>query len=322
MNRILFTNNYTVAPLKIVNEELPSSFEAVFLSDQTENELIEKSKSIDYIIAGGRIKISKKVLRNADNLKMIQRSGVGLDSLDLDAIKEKGIPLYVNKGINADSVAEHALMLMLACLRRLPQADGNTKSGIWNKQGLGIQTAELRGKTVGIVGMGSIAKRLVSLLKPFQVHVLYNDLYRAPLEFETENQSHYVSIEKLLSESDIVSINCALTPDTKHLIDSKTISQMKDGAILVNTARGSIIDAEALAQALRTGKLSFAGLDVHEEEPISADYPLLGIENVILTPHIGGVTADSFRSMMRAAFRNISLFDQGRLEEIESNRVL
>lgn len=322
MRQILLTNKYSGIPLKIVQSEIPSGFTYAFLPDQSYEMLLENAGKYDYILAGGRIKITREVLENAVNLKMIQRSGVGLDSLDLEAIKEKGIPLYVNQGVNAESVAEHALLLMLACLRRLPTINSNTKNGIWNKQAQGVQTSELKGKTVGIIGMGNIALTLVSLLKPFKVNILYNNLFQMSVDYETENNMRFVEIKELLANSDIVSINCALTHETKNLINSDSINSMKDGAVLVNTARGEIVDPLAVANALNSGKLAYAGLDVHSEEPIPADYPLKEVENVILTPHIGGVTEDSFRTMMHDAFRNIELFDKGNMDEIAKYRYI
>ncbi len=322
MKTILLTNNYYGAPLEIVKGEVPDGFDIRFLPEQTQDALVSQVSEADYILAGGRLKITREVLERADNLRMIQRSGVGLDALDLDAIREKGIPLYVNQGVNAQSVAEHALLLMLACLRRLPTIDRNTKNGVWKKQEQGVQTAELRGKTVGIVGMGNIAKTLAGLLKPFHVRILYNNLFRMPPEFEAENNMRFAGMEELLGSSDIVTIHCALTPETRNLIDRDAIRRMKDGAILINTARGEIVDPIAAAEALSSGKLSYAGLDVHAKEPIPEDYPMKGIENVILTPHIAGVTADSFRAMMRDAFRNIACFDKGLLDEIAPYRYL
>ena len=322
MRSILFTNKYSGSVLDIVKSQLPDCFEPNFLDELSQESLLENVAYADYILAGGRLKITREVLDRAVNLKMIQRSGVGLDALDLDAIKEKGIPLYVNQGVNAESVAEHALLLMLACLRRLPIINSNTKNGIWNKQAQGVQTSELKGKTVGIIGMGNIAQTLVSLLRPFKINILYNNLFAMPVEYETENNMKFVEINELLANSDIVSINCALTPETKNLINSDSIISMKDGAVLINTARGEIVEPIAVANALRDGKLSFAGLDVHSEEPIPEDYPLKEVENVILTPHIGGVTEDSFRTMMHDAFRNIELFDKGNLDEIAQNRYI
>jgi len=253
---------------------------------------------------------------------MIQRSGVGLDALDLEAIKEKNIPLYVNQGVNAESVAEHALLFMLACLRKLPTINRNTKNGVWKKQEQGVQTAELKGKTIGIVGMGNIAKTLVGLLKPFKVKILYYNLVQMDENFESENSMTFVGMDELLRNSDIVTIHCALTPETRNLINTESLCLMKDGAILINTARGEIVDPVAVAEALRNGKLSYAALDVHAWEPIPEDYPLKDIDNVILTPHIAGVTADSFRAMMHDAFRNIDYFDRGELDSIAPYKYL
>lgn len=322
MKTVLLTNKYNGAPLDIVRSEVPDGFEIRFLPEQTQDALIDEASSADYILAGGRLKISREVLEKAGKLRMIQRSGVGLDALDLDAIKEKGIPLYVNQGVNAESVAEHALLLMLACLRKLPTINRNTKACIWKKQEQGVQTAELKGKTVGIIGMGNIAKTLVGLLKPFKVRILYNNLVQMSAEFESENNMTFAGIEELLRDSDIVTVHCALTPETRDLVNAETVGIMKPGAILINTARGEIVDPAAVADALRSGHLSYAAFDVHVSEPIPEDYPLKSIDNAILTPHIAGVTADSFRAMMRDAFRNIDCFERGRLEEIAPYRYL
>ncbi len=320
MKIILLTNRYQNKPLQIVQSEIPCGFQIRFLNEQTEHCLIESISDADYLLAGGSFKVTRVVLESAKNLKMIQRSGVGLDALDLETIKDKDIPLYVNHGVNAESVAEHTLLLILSCLRRLPIIEKNTKSGIWKKQEQGVQTRELYGKTVGIIGMGNIAMTLVSLLKPFHVNILYYNLVRCSDEYERENNMKYVKLDDLLGCADIISINCALTDETRNLIDYSTIDKMKDGSILINTARGGIVNSQAVADALNSGKLAFAGLDVHETEPIPDKYPLKNAENVILTPHIGGVTEDSFRAMMKAAFRNIKMFDKGQLQEIRQYR--
>ena len=320
MKKVLLTNTYTGRPLEIVREEAPEGFEICFLSEQTREALRSEASDADYILAGGRLPITREALEQAGKLKMIQRSGVGLDSLDLEAIREKGIPLYVNQGVNAESVAEHALLLILASLRRLTQIDRNTRNGIWKKQEQGIRTAELKGKTVGIVGMGHIARVLVGLLQPFGVKILYWNRSRADEAFEQRFGLRFVGLDELLERSDVVTLHCALAPETRHLIREESIARMKPGAILVNTARGGLVDTAALACALRNGKLSFAALDVHEQEPIPADYALKELDNVILTPHVAGVTADSFRAMMHEAFRNIRCFEEGRLEEIEAYR--
>ena len=322
MKTILLTNKYSGAPLQIVQSEVPEGFEISFLSEQTQDALLREAAAADYILAGGRLKITREVLENAKKLRMIQRSGVGLDALDLDGLREKGIPLYVNQGVNAESVAEHTLLLMLSCLRRLPAIDRNTKNGVWKKQEQGVRTFELKGKTVGIIGMGNIAKTLVSLLKPFHATILYYNRTRQFPDFEAENNMRFVGMDELLKNSDIVTVHCALTPETRDLINADSIREMKDGAILINTARGQIVDPDALADALQSGKLAYAALDVHTTEPIPEDYPLKNIDNVILTPHIAGVTADSFRAMMHDAFRNIACFENGDMQTIAPYRYL
>lgn len=322
MKTILFTNKYKGLPLEIVQSEVPDGFEIEFLTEQTEDALLRQAAEADYILAGGRLKITEEVLEKAGRLRMIQRSGVGLDALDLEAMRKKGIPLYVNQGVNAESVAEHALLLMLACLRNLPVINRRTKEGIWEKQEQGVRTTELKGKTVGIVGMGNIARTLVGLLKPFRVQILYYDIMRQSAEFEDGNNMRFAGIDELIESSDIITIHCALTDDTRDLINNDRIRTMKTGVVLINTARGEIVDTDAVAEALKSGKISYAAFDVHESEPIPDDYPLKSIDNVILTPHIAGVTADSFRAMMRDAFRNIDCFEQGRLEEIAPYRYL
>ena len=322
MKTILLTNKYSGIPLQIVQSEIPDGFEMTLLSEQTQEALLEEASKADYILAGGRLKITREVLRRATRLKMIQRSGVGLDALDLYAIKEKGVPLYVNGGVNAESVAEYALLLILACLRRLVEIDRNTKNGIWKKQEQGVRTSELKGKTVGIIGMGNTARTLVGLLKPFHVHILYYDIFRTDPEYEAENDMTFSDIGGLLSDSDAVTVHCALTEETRGLINAENIARMKPGAVLVNTARGEIVDPGALAEGLKTGRISYAALDVHTAEPIPEDYPLKDIGNVILTPHVAGVTADSFRAMMRDAFRNIECFENGDLDRIAPYRYL
>ncbi|MBR4235525.1 MAG: 2-hydroxyacid dehydrogenase [Clostridia bacterium] len=322
MKTILLTNSYSGLPLEIVRNNVPEGFEILFPEAQTQDALLAAAPRAHYILAGGRLKITDEVLARASGLKMVQRSGVGLDALDLDALRARNIPLYVNRGINAQSVAEHTLLLMLACLRRLTVLDRNTKAGIWKKQEQGVRTRELHGKTVGIIGMGSIARTLVTHLMPFGVKIVYSDIIRAQAEFENKYSLTFLPVREVLAAADIVTLHCALTPDTANLINAETLAAMKPESILINTARGALVDACALYDALKEGRLSFAALDVHAEEPPSQDYPLKTLENVILTPHIAGVTYDSFAAMMRDAFGNIAAFERGETEKIAPSRYL
>lgn len=321
MKTVLLTNRYSGTPLEIVKEEFPAGFRMLLLERQDESTLADQIAEADYLLAGGRMRITKTCLEHAGKLKMIQRSGAGLDSLDLRAIQERGIPLYVNQGVNTESVAEHTLLLILASLRKLTLIHQNTVNGIWRKQEQGVQTAELKGKTVGIIGMGNSGQALARLLQPFQVRILYTSRTRKD-DAEKVYDLHFVPLGQLLHESDVVSLNCSLNADNAGMIGEQAISQMKPGAVLVNTARGGLVVTESLARALECGKLSFAGIDVYDTEPIPEDYPLKKLRNVILTPHIAGITGCSFRMMMHDAFRNIAFFEHGRLQEIEAFRYL
>ncbi len=316
--QILLTNDYDAEPFEIIKKCVPDGF-ALLEMDQNDPSIAAKA---DYILASGRMKVNAALLAQAKNLKMIQRTGVGLDSLDLDAIKSRGIPLYVNQGVNAQSVAEHTILLMLACLRKLPKIHQNTANGIWSKQKSGIQTAELKGKTVGLVGMGHISRIIAGILQGFDVTVLYYDVVRQNEDCEKALQITYCDFEALLAQADILSLHCPLTDTTRGLMNKDSIAQMKDGAVFINTARGGLVKTSDLIDALHSGKVSCAGLDVHEVEPLPKDSPILQQQNVILTPHIGGITLDSFQEMMMRAMQNIYDFEHGKFDCIAAYQII
>ena len=318
MKNILITNRYAGEPLEIVYELCPARFRLLFPSGEHGGCLDEQIKDADYLLVSGRLSITGDILSKAGRLKMIQRTGVGLEMLDMESIRQKGIPLYVNRGINAESVAEHTLLLILACLRRLINLDKNTKARIRSKQEQGVRTFELHGKTVGIFGMGQTARALVKLLKPFNTRILYYD----PFQRSTDEGLQFCKFEELLTESDILTIHCPLTQETQGMINRHAIQKMKDGVVLINTARGKIINTKDLISALEAGKISYAALDVYEEEPPKDVLCFSGLDNIILTPHIAGVTNDSFRQMISRSFYNIACFDEGKPEEIEQYRMI
>ena len=274
-------------------------------------------------MVSGRLPIDEGVLSAAKHLKMIQRTGVGTEMLDIDAIKKHDIPVYVNAGVNARSVAEHTLTLMLCCLKNIPQIDRNVKQDVWKKQQTGVSCNELYGKTVGLVGMGAIGRQVTCYLNAFGAKVLYTDIFRASQETEQQLLLTYVpSFMELLPQVDILSFHCPLTPDNKEMLNADSILQMKKGAIVVNTARGKLIEPKALYEALCKGKLRMVALDVHYDEPIPKDYPLAQLDNVILTPHIAGLTYEAFHTMMNDAVANIISFEQGNIEKIDNKKLL
>ena len=322
MLKILHTARYTGVPLKILEESCPEGFVVKTLDVLSYDQLKKEAVDADYFIVSGRLPIDKGIVDSAKKLKMIQRTGVGTEMLDLPLLHSLGIPVYVNAGVNSRSVAEHTISLILSCLKRIPQINAEVHSGIWKKQASGLTTHELYAKTVGLVGMGNIGRMVASYLKAFGARVLYTDVVRQRAEVEGElGISFRDSFEDLLPESDILSFHCPLTPQNEGMLNKKALSLMKDGSIVVNTARGKLIDPDALYDALKSGKLASAALDTHSEEPIKEDYRLLGLGNVILTPHIGGLSYEAFHHMMQDAMRNIKAFEEGRLDDIEPMRL-
>lgn len=319
MKEILLTNHYPDEPRRIVEKCVPEGFRLIMLDKVSQEDLIQRISEADYLLCSGRIRIGGKELEAAKKLKMIQRTGVGLDSLDLKLLRERQIPLYVNYGVNADSVAEHTMLLMLGCMRKLPLIHNNLRSGIWKKQEQGVQTYEIKEKNVGLIGMGNIARSVARMLNAFGAVVWYYDIQRLPVEEEVQLNISYHDLPELFGSVDILSLHCPLTEQTRHIVNAETLKNMKKGAVIVNTARGGLIDTEALCCALSSDRISFAGLDVYESEPLNCP-KLQSLKNVILTPHIGGVTYDAFERMMRLAMQNIQLFDEGKKSEIESFR--
>lgn len=317
--KILLTNHYEGKPAEIIKSAVPDGFELEMLESVSQQELEGKVKEADYLLVSGRLKINRTVLGNAQNIKMIQRTGVGFDSIDLEYIRNHDVPFYVNKGVNAQSVAEHTILLMLASLRNLVEINENTKRGIWKKQAQGVCTHELCGKTVGLIGMGAIGRKVAGMLKAFGAEVLYNDVSKMKQEDENALGIKFSTREEIIEKSDIISLHCPLTDDTRHMINDRAVNKMKNGVILINTARGGLIDEAALINGIKNGKIAGAGIDVYEKEPVD-NSEVLNLQNVITTPHIGGVTYDSFYQMMYQAMRNIEMFDKGQLQEIEQSR--
>jgi len=233
----------------------------------------------------------------APRLRLIQKIGVGVNTIDLDAAQARGIPVCNLPGTNARAVAEHALALMLAVLRRLPRFDAGMREGAWSDPLLQDGLGELGGRTVGLVGYGAIPRLLAPILAAMGCRLLYTA--RAP---KPDAPGDWRPLPELLAQADIVSLHLPLTPETANLIDAAALAGMKPGAILINTARGGLVDQAALTRALRSGMLAAAGLDVFETEPPDFRAPLLQLPNVVLSPHVAWLTTGTFdRSFALAA---------------------
>ena len=261
-------------------------------------ELKEALRGIDAIVTGTD-ELTGEVIASAGSLKTIAKHGVGLDNIDLPAARARGIVVSAAFGAVHDSVADLALALLLAVARGIVPAHLSTRAGQWK----GFMGLELRGKTLGIVGLGRIGKEVALRAEAFGMRIVATDPRPDPA-FAAAHQVRYLPLPELLSAADVVSLHAGLEQAGRPLLGAAELGMMREGAILVNTGRGHLVDEEALAEALRRGKLLGAGLDVFRDEPPKGS-PLLGLENVVLAPHMGGDTREARRRMGEITVENV-----------------
>jgi len=242
----------------------------------------------DALIVRSATRVTKDLLDKAPKLRAVGRAGVGVDNIDLPEATKRGVLVMSTPGGNAVSVAEHTFALMLALARQVPKVDAGLREGRWEKSSSGT---ELRGKTLGLIGLGRIGGEVARRAEAFDMHVIAYDPYISEAAAK-ELQVELVNLDRLLAESDFISMHTALSPATQNMINAKSIEKMKKTARIVNAARGELIDEAALAEALKNGRLAGAALDVFTEEP-PKNSPLIGLPNVIATPHIAGSTAEA-----------------------------
>jgi D-3-phosphoglycerate dehydrogenase len=251
----------------------------------TEQELVEAVKGIDGVLASSIDPFTSKVFDAADRLKVVSRNGVGYDNIDVKAATEKGVCVTLAPiPEHVKSIADATFTLILSSLRRIPQLDRIARSGDWSGGKFIRFVHDAYGKRLGIIGLGKIGTEVAKRAKGFDMDIVYYDIVRKE-DLEKSLGVRYLSLDELLSSSDIVTLHVALTPQTRHMISDREFALMKDGAFLINTSRGAVIDEQALYRALKSGKLAGAGLDVMEQEPPSPDNPLLKLENLVITPH-------------------------------------
>ncbi len=264
----------------------------------SEEELIPLLKDCDGYIAG-LDHVTRKVIEACPGLKVISRYGVGYDRVDIMAAKEKGIKVTNTPGVNAEAVGELAFGMMLAVARKIPFLDDMTRKGAWPRS-MGI---ELKGRTIGILGLGAIGKVVARCAKGYDMKVVAYDPF-IDQEYCIQNNIGIRNFDPLLGEADIISLHLPLKDETRHVINGKTIAQMRDGAIIVNTSRGGLIDEEAAYQALKGGKLGGLALDAFEVEPPEKS-PLFELDNVVVTPHTGAHTKEATDNMAYASIENL-----------------
>ena len=252
-------------------------------------ELAGELATADALVVRSATRVTDELLSKAPRLRVVGRAGVGVDNVDIEAATHRGVVVMNTPGGNATSVAEHALALMLSMARSIPQLNASMHAGRWEKSGAG--GAELRGKTLGLVGLWRVGAEVTRRAKALDMKVVAYDPYLSP-ERAAELGVALLALPDLLAQADYVSLHTALSPATDRLMNAQTLGQMKRGARLVNTARGELVDEAALVQALQSGQLSGAALDVFAVEP-PKDSPLLQMANVIATPHVAGSTAEA-----------------------------
>ena len=262
----------------------------------------------EYLIS--RLDIDPDIINHTPNVKFWQRWGAGFDHVDLKAWGERGIPIATCPGVNSGIVAELAIMLMLAGYRNLLQINRQLRAGHWPRTEYFGRSFMMKGKTVGVLGLGHIGKKVAALATAFGANVIYYDIVRQT-EQEEKFGYRFVDFDTLLRESDIYTIHCPLNEETRGMIGAEQFAQMKPTAMLINTARGPIVDEAALIDALTTGKIATAGLDTYEREPLPKDHPLLTLDNVVASAHAGGNTKDNDINMMNYVYHNIVAFDRG-----------
>jgi D-3-phosphoglycerate dehydrogenase len=270
--------------------------EVRFAESLDEDDLLRVVGDIDGIIIRANGTVSRRLMEAAPRLKVVGRHGVGVDNIDRQAATDLGIAVVITPGTNVESVAEHAVGMMLILAKCILQADKRLRAGDWESRYRLIGN-ELRGKTLGIVGFGNIGQRTAALCHTMlATPVLYYDVTEYP-QAEAELEARRVSLEELLETADIVSVHAPSLSETSGLINEDGLRKMKPGAFLINTSRGSVVDQAALVQALQEGWIAGAGLDVFDPEPLPSDSPLLKLDNVVVTPHMAAHTQEALLRM-------------------------
>jgi phosphoglycerate dehydrogenase-like enzyme len=301
--KILFAPRQSPEVLDIARSLTPPGFELVVVDPGTP-EFYQAAADAEYFLGLAR-QMGGEFFRSAPRLRLVQLLSAGYDRVDVEAARKAQVPVANNGGANAIAVAEHAIMLMLAVLKRLVRLHNDVVAGRWRATDPDARIHELAGKTLGIVGLGNIGKKVARRAAAFDMDVRYYDIKRLTEDEEDALGVRFVLFTELLRSSDIVSLHVPLDDTTRNMLGAPELSVMKPTAILINTCRGPVVDEDALHRALAGGRLAGAGLDVMMEEPPAPDHPLLALPNVTLTPHSAGPTWENWTARFRNGFDNI-----------------
>lgn len=280
--------------------ELLRDYEIVYTGKTpTEDDIVALCQHHDPVAMIVRYgKVNAAAIAAAPSLRVISKHGSGTDTIDKDAARARGVEVRAAVGANAAAVAEHALTLMLACAKSVPQLDARMHAGHWDKAT--HKSLELNGRTVGLVGLGAIGQRFAKMAAALDMRVIGFDPYAKEVPSFIEK----VDLATIWRDADVISLHCPLTEDNRKLLNARPLAACKRGVIVVNTARGGLIDEPALLDAVRSGQVRAAGLDSFAVEPMTAGHAFHGQPGIILSPHIGGVTSDAYVNMGVGAARN------------------
>ena len=294
-----------VADVEVWPEELPPPYET----------LLEKVKDTDGILSMLTDKIDRNLMETASNLRVVSNLAVGFDNIDINEATRRHIPVGNTPGVLTETTADLTFSLLMAASRRIVEADNYTRQGKWKTWGpLILLGQDIHHATLGIIGMGRIGAGVAKRARGFDMRVLYHDENRRSTEEEKELGIEYCAdIKDLITTSDFISIHVPLLPDTRNLIGAEEFKMMKKSVVLINTSRGPVVNQSALYEALKTGQIFAAGLDVTEVEPIPMDDPLLTLDNVIIAPHIGSASFNTRTKMAFMAVENLVAGLQGKL---------
>jgi glyoxylate reductase/D-3-phosphoglycerate dehydrogenase len=306
--RIVFVTDFPDAA-DAAREMVPPEFDFVVAAARSPDYL-EALRDAEYLVGFVDALVDGDLFEAAPNLKLVQLLSAGYDKANVAAARDAGVPVANNGGANSVAVSEHAILLMLAVSRQLATLHRSVVNGQWRGE-VTPRVHELRGKTLGIVGLGTIGKKTARLAAAFGMRLTYYDIARLSEDQEDALGVRFRLLRELLRESDVVTLHTPLNASTHHLIGAAELELMRPDAILVNTARGPIVDEAALHRALAEGAIAGAGLDVFDQEPPPVDLPLLQLDNVVLTPHLAGPTFESNIARVRNAFDNVQRVARG-----------
>ncbi|TXT47500.1 MAG: Phosphoglycerate dehydrogenase and related dehydrogenase [Spirochaetes bacterium] len=292
----------------LIRELLPPDLALREIKDQ---ESLDAARDLEIVILR-TLRMGGALIEANPGLRLIQRWGAGYDTVDIEAAGRRKVPVAVAAGVNSNAVAEHALLLILACLRHLTALDASMKRGLWDRTKFAQNSYTIADKTLGLLGCGAIGRLVAEKARALGARVKYFDAFRLSEREEKALGIEYASFDEVVSSSDIITLHLPLLEGTKNIMDQAALAAMKPGSVLVNTSRGGLVDEAALAKALVEGPLMAAALDSFSEEPYPADGPLMGLENLIMTPHMGGSVVDLTLPMVRKVAANALAVMNGR----------